>query len=144
MGLLDLPTLTPGHSGTPVCPFTSINLGRFFSVQFETNLPDFVYQLLYPCNDLIKKYHTYEKNIASQLSPYFPKPKNLTKPFPYQPTSLDRTPHLPFIERSCPTHVRHIQDVKIANTGSRGWVGWVFTACFFRGETGNLIILLVG
>ena len=41
MGLLDLPTLTPGHSGTPVCPFTSINLGRFFSVQFETNLPDF-------------------------------------------------------------------------------------------------------
>ena len=24
--------------------------------------------------------------------------------------------HLPFIERSCPTHVGHIQDVKVANT----------------------------
>ena len=49
MGLLDLPTLTPGHSGTPVCPFTLTDLGVSF-------LPDFVYQLRptqWP-NDLIK------------------------------------------------------------------------------------------
>ena len=53
MGLLDLPTLTPGHSGMNVCPFTSMDPGRFFSVQFEKNLPDFVFSYGLPNGPMI-------------------------------------------------------------------------------------------
>ena len=93
--------------------------------------------------------NTYEKNYGtSAISIFSETHQQLDQTFPLPTNLLDRpippNPHLPFIERSCPTHVRHIQDVKIANTCAAE-VGWLdFYGLFFQRETGNLIILLVG
>ena len=71
---------------------------------------------------------------TSAISIFSETHQKLDQTFLTNRTSWTHPPlHLPFIERSCPTHVRHIQDVKIANTAQVGWLG--FYGFFFRRET---------